>query len=40
MEWKVLNRSPEEQRHFTARFILKSDNHDDGWVEFEEISRR
>lgn len=37
IEWKVLQRSPDEQRHLTARLIAKSHNDNDGWIEFEEI---
>lgn len=35
--WRYLHESAAVQKHRTARMNLKSDNDEDGWVEFEEI---
>ena len=37
IEWRTLTQSGDEQRHRTARVIVKSFNDEDGWIEFERI---
>ena len=38
MEWDVLVRPQAEQRHWSARVLLKSDDDSDGWVMYERLS--
>lgn len=39
IEWRHLTASANVQRHRTARLMLNSTNDNDGWVEYEQLSR-
>ncbi len=38
MAWKDLTMPAADQRHRTARLIARSDDDNDGWVEFERMT--